>query len=463
MPALRPVIEPVVASASTDSRRRFLLVSYHFPPDPAVGGLRWERLAKYFVDRGWAVDVIARDLTKLTTVDEARARSLPANVRVYSAPEPESWLARTERDALRLMRRFMRRRSAQSGAVSAGGDNRVPVRRRHLVEAHAALVQVAQQKDWAEAAAGIGAALAKQARYEFVVSSGPPHMAHEAARLIARSTGIPLVIDLRDPWSAFERTPGDTTSPLWFAVARYYERRAVRDAHLVVMNTDLSRDDMRTRYPASAERIITVANGSDDNPLPAVAQGQRFTIRFAGTIYLDRNPRLVFRAAAEVVRRQSLTPRDFGLEFIGEADEFRGQSVRAIAEEEGIEDFVTIGGLQPRHAAMEFLAGASMLLSLPQDANLCVPAKIFEYARFDAWLLILATDVSSTAQMLRGTAADVVDPSDVAGMTSVIEQRYLEHVRGVRPVAVNRDGRFDRSRQAEILFGRVETIVAAGR
>jgi hypothetical protein len=461
MSAFRPVIQPVVASPSAEPRRRLLLVSYHFPPDPAVGGLRWEQLAKYFVERGWTVDVIARDLTKLTATDEARARGLPPEVQIVSAPEPDPWLRRSEQAALAFVRFVRRSRTTSSGVPSQTGTPTQKIRRRIVVDAHAALVQIARQKAWSDAAAKLGTAMGNRAPYDLVVSSGPPHMAHDAARLIAKAAVAPLVIDLRDPWSGFERTPDDTMSPLWFAAARYYEQRAVQAAALVVMNTDLSRDDMRRRYPASADRIITVANGSDDNPLPVVESSGRFAIRFAGTIYLDRDPRPVFHAAATVVRRHGLTPQDFGIEFIGEADEFKGQGVRAIAEEEGIADFVSISGLQPRDVAMRFLAGASMLLSLPQGADLCVPAKIFEYVRFNAWLLILATERSSTAQALRGTTADVVDPSDAAGMASVIEQRYLQHARGERPVAVGHDGRFDRSRQAETLLRSVETIVSS--
>jgi hypothetical protein len=280
-------------------------------------------------------------------------------------------------------------------------------------------------------------------------------MAHDAARSIASTTGLPFVIDLRDPWGGFERVRGDLTSPLWFTIARYYERLAVRDARLVIMNTDLSRDEMRGRYPDAIERIITVRNGSDDDPIPVMPDSGRFTIRFAGSIYLDRDPRPFFRAAASVARRQRLTPREFGVEFIGEVEQFAGQSVRAIAEQEGFSEFLTLAGPRPRDAAQRFLANATMLLNLPQDADLCVPAKIFEYVRFDSWLLVLAKQRSATAQLLRRTTADVVDPNDIDEIANVIERRYLQHSSGERARAVGHDGRFDRSYQAEILLDRL--------
>src|SRR5262249_37479606 len=169
------------------------------------------------------------------------------------------------------------------------------------------------------------------------------------------------------------------------------------------------------------------------------------------SIYRLRAPGPFFRAAAAVTRRQRLSPSQFGAEFIGEVQEFAGQSVRAMAEREGFGEYLTLGGPRPRGDALAFVAGATMLLNLPQATHQCVPAKLFEYVRFDSWLLVLAESHSATARMFDGTDADVVAPSDVDGMAAAIERRYLEFAGGQRPRAVGRDGRFDRKRQAELL------------
>jgi hypothetical protein len=100
-----------------------------------------------------------------------------------------------------------------------------------------------------------------------------------------------------------------------------------------------------------------------------------------------------------------------------------------------------------------------MLLSLPQDSTMAIPAKIFEYLQFDAWLLILSDLNSATARLLRNTDADTVDPDDVDGLIRAIETRYQQFVAGERPRAINADGRFSRRVQAERLLGAIEEIV----
>jgi hypothetical protein len=280
-------------------------------------------------------------------------------------------------------------------------------------------------------------------------------MAHEAGRLIARSAKLPLIADFRDPWSLVERVPEHIASPLWFALASRLERRIVREAAVIAMNTDYSRDAMRRSYPELAARIITVRNGSDDDPLPGGATESRFTIRFAGSIYLDRDPRGLFRAVARVVREFGLSPRDLGLLFLGDVASFGGTTLEAMAAEEGITGFVETHPPRPRHEAMRFLRAAAMLLSLPQDSDMAIPAKIFEYVRFPAWLLVLAVPESATADLLSGTEADVAMPTDVDAIARIIRRRYEQFTRGERPEPIGRDGRFDRRTQAALLLDRI--------
>jgi hypothetical protein len=93
-----------------------------------------------------------------------------------------------------------------------------------------------------------------------------------------------------------------------------------------------------------------------------------------------------------------------------------------------------------------------MLLSLPQDSDFAIPAKLYEYVKMPAWMLVLAHPESATAQVLEDTDASVVDPADVDGMVEALRRRFEEFRHGVTPSPVGRDGRFDRSRQSEKLL-----------
>jgi glycosyltransferase involved in cell wall biosynthesis len=219
---------------------------------------------------------------------------------------------------------------------------------------------------------------------------------------------------------------------------------------------------MQALYPEHAERILAVTNGfDDDEELPPSPASERFRVAYAGAVYIDRNPRTLFLAAARVIRELGLGPKDFAIELMGPVDGLDGLSVEQIADGAGIGSFVHVHAPGTRQAAAAFLATASVLVSLPQDSHMAIPSKVFEYMRYEASLLALAEPQSATAQLLRDTAADVVRPGDVDALADVLRRRYLEHREGRRPERIACDRRFSRRAQAERLFAAIDALLEA--
>jgi hypothetical protein len=454
---------------------RLLLISYHFPPDTTIGARRWEKLAHAVTERGWGLDVIthAPDEEIGDALD-----SLPPGVRVFGVPDPTLGVERVEHMLWRVYRAVWPNRRLDASAARAGAsrqpralrarpasidrsDIRPSVRTRDLLRTYWAWVDFTHGARWAQCAAAVAKRIAQSGVHEAVITSGPPHMSHEAGRLASIATGLPFVMDMRDPWSLQRRLPESMASPLWYRLAERHERTCIEQAALVVANTEPARAILAALHPDARSRIITVMNGSDDEPLPPRRDRGRFVIGYAGTIYLDRDPQCLFRAVARVVAAEGLSPAQFGIEILGPFTADERAWVLGLADQEGIADFVTVEPLRPHRAALEFLAGAIMLVTFAGYNLVAIPAKVFEYVRFDAWLLALSEPGSATAQLLQGTSADVVAPFDVEAIAAAITVRYHEYVAGVRPTRVARDDRFSRRAQARILLDAIARLIPA--
>lgn len=467
-----PLPPPTCVTPASDTRARLLLISYHFAPDAAVGALRWQKLARYAAERGWGLDVIALHPSQLKAADPGRLADLPPGVRVYGIPLPRvraeqlGFVAWQMYDLVRRLRRRLAPGGAERSEPRRESVSRSEVRwrprtLRDLSRAYFAWVDYAVTGRWAREAARCALKLYDPGVHRAVISCGPPHMVHEAGRLVSRTTGLPLVLDLRDPWSLMQRLPEAVASPVWFRLAAWHERRAVDQAALIVANTDPLRNVMRGAYRPAASRIIAVPNGFDDEPVPPSRPTRRFTIAYAGTIYFDRDPRTLFRAAARVVKDRRLTPHDFAIELMGNVTSLDGVGIEEMARDEGIGAFVRTFSPRPRREALEFLSRASMLAILPQDSDMAIPAKIFDYMRFDAWLLALAEDGSAIEQLLRGSGADVVAPDALETLAALLHLRVLQHQRGERPVRLCLNQQYSRRAQADRLFNALEAITGA--
>jgi hypothetical protein len=422
----------------------------------------------------------------LASADASRLRELPPGTRVYGVRTPE----RPLRDAAERLGKAVRTRRVSAWGMPRDGspppassapaassvtaapaapdtqlawraDLRWSASPRAVVRAYRAWRAFADEDAWARAAGRAAAAVLAPSLHRAVVTCGPPHMVHLAGARLARRAALPLVMDMRDPWSLAPATLRATGSPLWYALAERYESAAVDATSLVVANTAAAADALRAAHPGAAERVIAVMNGSDDDPLPPRREDGRFVVAYAGSIYIDRDPRALFRAAARVVRETGTGPERFGMEFVGHADTFGGAPLLALAQAEGIGGYVTVHPRRPRGEALRMLAGASVLLSLPQGVDLAIPSKLFEYVQFPAWVLAMAAPGSATERLLRGTAADVVAPGDEEGLARVLRSRLAQWTAGERPRPLNADGRFSRRRQAELLFDAIEARAGA--
>jgi hypothetical protein len=309
-------------------------------------------------------------------------------------------------------------------------------------------------------AAAVAERLAQSAPYTALVTCGPPHTVHLAGHRLRRTLRLPFVMDMRDPWSLVERLADPIDCAAWRLLARRHERRLAPSAQLIVTNTEASRDAMRHRYPALASKIVTVMNGFDEEPVPKRRKDGRFVITYAGTIYLDRDPRPLFAAAARVIRSHRLEPRDFGIRLVGTVATFADTTIAALVQDAGLDGYVEIEGQRSRRDLWDVLAHATVLVSLPQDSHLAIPSKVFEYMQFSAWILAMAEPDSATGRLLEGTAAAVVGSGEVDAIAARLSDWYQRHRRGEDPPRLADDARFSRRHQARVLFEHLERVAA---
>jgi glycosyltransferase involved in cell wall biosynthesis len=445
---------------------RILLLAPHFPPGAEAGSQRWLALAGHAAERGFGLDVATVAPSSLANPDFERLERLPPGTRVVGIERVEFAFERAE---AAIHRARARRRSTASAGTAPGRTNADgrptslarreiafrPGTARSWTRSYTALLELRRERRWGLRAAAALRSWLVRGRHACVVACSPPHGIHEGARRLAQSADLPFVMDLRDPWTLTERLPEPLASPLWYRLGSRDESRCVADAALVVMNSAAARDAMRDRHPGAADRIVAVPNGCDDEPLPPAERDPRFLVAYAGTLYLDRDPTPVLRAAARLVRRRGLRPEEFGIEFMGETV---GRDPLAAAREAGIGDFVHLHPPASRGQAAAFLGRASLLVDLHQDSRLAIPSKLFEYMRYEAWLLALCVPGSATHALLEGTSADRVGPDDIDAIEAALERRYDERTAGLRPTPLATDPRFSRRLQAERLFDAIRSI-----
>lgn len=329
--------------------KRVLIVSYHFPPEPAAGALRPSYLARYLPEFGWEPKVLTE-------------RSNGAGGGVLTAPD--------------AFKRLLRPRPRPEVSGSPGLSNRAGRRTKSLRGvARNLLLFPDRAAGWIPA--GIVAALraTRRQRFDAVLSTSPPVSAHVVAYAVARVRGLPWIADYRDLWYGNLYAPkGRARASLELWLERAIRRRA--NAITVVHNDLLAQQD-RTFGPSFGEAIPAAfdpAEWEDVDDLPPA----EFRLCYAGTLYEGRR-RLDLLLSAISSLRTRCNPAGTAVRV-----DYYGPDaglVQRLAASSGVSDAVSCHGIVERARVLRALRRSAALLVLldmrPETAGE-LGSKLFE-------------------------------------------------------------------------------------
>ncbi len=366
-----------------------LIVAYHFAPSPLVGAKRFSFLAREFTRMGFSVHVVTNDMTD--TLHGREDTSLPICGTVHRCAAPFEIPLKGNG----VLRRFAN----------------VILRR--------VLAPVGFDYFWARAATRMALGIARNLPPGIVIATSPPHAALIAGARIARGLRWPLILDYRDPWSAYAWPQWHRG---WFTqwLGSLIEARLVRRSAARVLNTPDMRGWFEESFPdAAVGRNFVVPNGFD-----AVAAGGgppttgTMEIVHAGEIYGSRSLVPLLRAVERLSAR--FPARPIHVTTYGALPDAEKQRIR----EAGLERFIEDKPRVPFAALFPELQRAHVLLAVVSDhMTYSTPYKVYDYMAAGRPILGLAPSGAALFELLADSGAGVcVEPTDIDGIQQSLEK-----------------------------------------
>jgi glycosyltransferase involved in cell wall biosynthesis len=370
------------------ARPTLLIVSYYFAPSPLVGAKRFSFLAREFARLGYNVHIVTNGIG-----DSPHGRedgSLPVCGTVHRVDAPFEVPLKGNG----LLRRF-------ASAVL-----------RRL------LTPVGLEYFWARAATRRALEVAAKLPRGVVIATSPPHAALIAGARVARRLKWPLILDYRDPWSAYDW-------PAWHRgwISQWFARRIegtlVHRSAARVLNTPSMRDWFEESFPrTNVERNFVVPNGFDAVPSDqSPSTSGPIEIVHAGEIYGSRSLVPMLRAVEQLSQRHIERPIKVATYGALPAPEW--QRIR----DAGLDRFIEERPRIPFTALFGQLQRAHVLLAVVSDhMTYSVPYKIYDYMAAGRPILALAPLDAGLHELLSDSDAGLcVDPTDIDGIVQALE------------------------------------------
>ena len=415
--------------------RRVLMISEKFPPFNQSGSARPFYFAKYLPEFGYAPRVIASSLLEREERDDTLLAELPALVRVRRTPRLLS-------PVVARLRELARGRSRAARTPSPGPREASSARPSWKVEAAGWLEWWSYwELDWAALAALAGVWDARHEPPQLIWASAPHFRNFAVAARLTEWLRVPLVLDLRDPW-----TYGSLWRPLSAGSARSEQAWASRVLGLatcIVFTSPLTLEAMSRRFPElHRDKLVTITNGFEDGPLEPLRElgSERCLFRYIGVLNERRQPDVLLRgfaaAAADPEFRSAAR-----LEFIGSAVGHEGKLSLAPGCD------VQFKGQVSRAQSLRYMAGSdvNLLLQTISEGEDVISGKAFDYLRAHKPILGIVDPAGGDAWLLAESGAGQVVPwQDEGAIASALLETFRRWKSGESPALPEDASRYSR-------------------
>jgi hypothetical protein len=341
--------------------KKVLLITFYFPPHPAVASLRPLSLARYLPEFGWEAVVLTPPLP--------------------GKPAPSFRVIQTQyHDVLGFSKRLLR--LDPEAPLVAQVKNKLNVKSerpfldRVLPLVAGIIAYPDPQKGWRKFAVKAGMDILEQRDVKAIISTSPPGTSHVIAGRLKDEFGIPWVADFQDLWTQHHLY---IYGPVHKAFERRLELKTISAADALVTLSRPWAEELGALHKRKEVHTITYGFDPVEVNVDPAKHTEKFTITYTGNLYAGKqSPEPLFAALRDLIAAAVVDAGDVEVRFYG----IESGWIDELARRYGLTGIVRQFGIVPRETALHRQRESQLLLLLkwndPQQRGVYT-AKVFQY------------------------------------------------------------------------------------
>lgn len=409
--------------------KRVLMIAHTFPPEGSAGTYRPLRFVRHLTAAGWQPRVISAQKYQYERYDPDLLAQVPPDVEVVRVRGRDAWQAF---QAWRAQR--------QQPAPSRAGENGPGDPSREGASFRSRMRNVVQTAErwryhpdtaikWIGPAVNAVITMCRREPADVMWATVGPVSSGIVALRASRATGIPYVVDFRDPWG-LDYYDSEIRSPNWIKrLDRRTMHRVLSDARALVFQFPAVAECYSRAYPGALDgpKIHIIPNGYEGTlPDSTIPESSVCTVLYAGTLSTYYCYDSLLDGLRSLKRDRPALISRLRVLFVGDSMERFGNEVAR----HHLSDIVEIRGTVSHSDITRLEQDSQALLILGRDPKrqgheLVAGAKLFEY--FKARRPIVAVVPRDETRNILSRVAPVL-VADVDSARSIVEafERLLE-------------------------------------
>jgi len=391
--------------------KRVVILTYTFPPSPAIGGRRWAKFAKYLDRNGYDVCVLASDLGKGQNSPWSKdIRPLVNDMKVhYIENGYPQVLDEYPKGILDKIKYRMAIAKVKKDIAGNYYDRSSYWQKKMFVKLEEKLAE----------------------GYDTVIATGAPFQyLYYLTRFIKDYPDVKFIADIRDPWANNKTAYGfDSMSEKRKSEVLHFEKEVMSKFHHVVTVYDATTDYFKKRSEGKT-KFHTIPNGYDKEDFAKMnfgkkKKGDKIKFVLTGSLY---DPALhVFQSFIDGLKELKSSHREifdqlqfdfYGRENQSYAPYFKDADLQGILKHHGMVDIDEV--YENIHAA------DVCLLFLTDDMNYSKSTKFFEYIAQRRKIAVFSTPGETGKEVEKNRIGYAMTPGNIKDGFLKIHDDFLK-------------------------------------
>jgi glycosyltransferase, family 1 len=346
--------------------RKVLIITYYWTPAGGPGVQRWLKFVKYLRDFNIEPIVYIPENPTYPIIDNEIGNDLPTDIQIIKHPiwEPYAWAS------------LFSKKKTQKISSGIIPRKKVSILDKVLLWIRGNCFIPDARKFWVKPSVKYLNKFIKENQIETIITTSPPHSVHligyELKKLIPH---LKWISDFRDPWTTIGYYK-DLRLTKWADKRQHYwEKEVLQQSDLVITTSFKTQKDFQqlTNTP-----IEVITNGYDEEKTITPPLSNKFLISHIGSLLSDRNPKMLWKILAELVREEPHFAEDFTLCFAGKVSEEIEEDIRY----NELTPYYINKGYISHQEAISLQKQSQVLLLIEIDSEETqgiIPGKLFEY------------------------------------------------------------------------------------
>ncbi|PJR04899.1 glycosyltransferase family 4 protein [Avrilella dinanensis] len=370
--------------------KKVLIITYYWPPAGGPGVQRWLKFVKYLPDFDIEPIVYIPENASYPIIDEELCNEVNLEVEVLTQPIKEPY---------KIARLFSKKSTQNISSGIIPDEKKQSLSEQLLLFIRGNFFIPDARIGWVKPSVEYLSEYIKINPVDIIITTGPPHSLHLIGKQLKEQFNIPWIADFRDPWTTIGYHKKLKLTNSAAQKHKTLEKEVLNKADRILVTSPSTKKDFEqiTQQP-----IDVITNGYDIEHIEKKPLDKKFTIAHIGSLLSDRNPRVLWKALAELIKNNPDFKQDFELKLAGKVS----TQILNTLDEFKLSPYVNNMGYISHQQAITEQRTSQVLLLLEIDSEetrAIIPGKLFEYMAAERPILAIGPEKSDVETLIKQT------------------------------------------------------------